>query len=477
MSAAFHHQAPQLPSAFVAQQSGVAQTNTMYACLYTKHKTQKRKIWQDGRLVLQSNSVILHDANPPPGSGDPPLGECEITTSELSVMMQDATQSLEIEKYLVQIEGLWTGRKYVTTVAKSEPPSFMKNVLTKKFQRPARKVPPPLSSRQQSWEKKRLRPLQPGELHRQYYGEMPVPQAAVVFGRQSQSSDRGLLPMLPQQPPIHETQQYPFQHSAVGGKQAQGPSVPPMVSGSQQPPMHPAFGGASGLGAPQQLPMHPAFGGATGLGAPQQLPVHPAFGDATGLGGAQQLLMHPAFGGASGLGSPQQLPLHPAFGGANQQLQSYATSNAPGSTLASRGLPPPPLAIQQQQNKNILPCDLQEQLHIKPTSVFVGNNGFDPSCYYGEDGDDDEEEASLLYSPDDEEDECSFAQSQQPQSFELTAAVAGKLGGEDMEALSDDEEFLNLFDTGTTSSMLNTNSNNEFSLPSQDDESSSDNDE
>ena len=44
-------------------------TNAVFACLYTKQKTQKRKKWQDGRLVLRGCSVALHAAAPASGLG------------------------------------------------------------------------------------------------------------------------------------------------------------------------------------------------------------------------------------------------------------------------------------------------------------------------------------------------------------------------------------------------------------------------
>lgn len=52
---------------------------TQLACLYTKHKTQKRRVWQDGRLVVTLQRATLYSATPLPGSGDPILDVCEVT--------------------------------------------------------------------------------------------------------------------------------------------------------------------------------------------------------------------------------------------------------------------------------------------------------------------------------------------------------------------------------------------------------------
>ena len=167
------------------------------ACLYTKHKTQKRKIWKDGRLVLNANSsrAILHDANPPQGSGDPSLGECEITPCQLQAILRQyhdqnsdtnvgasTTGLLETERYLVEIEGPWTNNPSVSVASALHVPkrlpngkksSTMKKVLTSKFQKPKSYVPPPPGTQRSRMEEvlaKRRRPLQPGELVARHYG-------------------------------------------------------------------------------------------------------------------------------------------------------------------------------------------------------------------------------------------------------------------------------------------------------------------
>ncbi len=162
------------------------------ACLYTKHKTQKRKVWQDGRLVLnaKSSKAILHDADPPPGSGDPSLGECEISSCQLQTILQQfngntanvgGTTMLETERYLIEIEGPWTNNNSSAIsqipkqpqVGNKNPSSSMQKLLKSKFQRPKCYVPPPpgtQNSRMQQILGKRRRPLQPGELVARHYG-------------------------------------------------------------------------------------------------------------------------------------------------------------------------------------------------------------------------------------------------------------------------------------------------------------------
>jgi hypothetical protein len=47
-----------------AMEVGVNYSTQQFCCLFTKMKTQKRKIWQDGRLVITGTSVCLYDAHP-----------------------------------------------------------------------------------------------------------------------------------------------------------------------------------------------------------------------------------------------------------------------------------------------------------------------------------------------------------------------------------------------------------------------------
>jgi len=165
--------------------------STHWACLFTKHKTQKRKVWNDGRLVLTSSRAELYNADPPPGSGDPILGECEITPNQLQTILMrhqhqhdtttnvnsPQTTTLEMERYLIEVERSWTesssslshapvDRRRTTVVSSS-----MNKLMTSKFKKPKAYVPPQVRpDRTELILGKRQRPLQPGELVELHHG-------------------------------------------------------------------------------------------------------------------------------------------------------------------------------------------------------------------------------------------------------------------------------------------------------------------
>lgn len=144
-------------------------TTTSYACLYTKHKTQKRKVWHDGRLVVQSGVAVLYEAQPVVGGGTS-LDACPVSSNALQ-----NDQLLQGEHYLITVEGPWNHEAAVvlapTTIT---TPTILPQRTWKKFQKPAFRPPPPLHSNDQQphW-KKRRRPLQPGELQQQLYSQPP----------------------------------------------------------------------------------------------------------------------------------------------------------------------------------------------------------------------------------------------------------------------------------------------------------------
>jgi hypothetical protein len=155
------------------------------ACLYTKHKTQKKKTWIDGRLVIKGTRAVLHDANPPPGSSDPALDECEITHSQYQniIQNQSAGHVLETERFLIDVEGPWVAPSATGPVnnagSMTSSSHHMQKLLQKTgFKRPNRYVPPPPHARsaRSSFDRlhnaleKRRRPLQPGELVAMHYG-------------------------------------------------------------------------------------------------------------------------------------------------------------------------------------------------------------------------------------------------------------------------------------------------------------------
>ena len=163
-----------LSTTYANQNSRSAQT--VFSCLYTHQKTQKKKRWKDGRLVLlKTGRAKLHDASPAAGSGDPPMDECEITPAQQRAILSSQETRLETERYLITAEGPWTGAPVMpsTSILQNKTASSMNKILTKKFQKPSRYVPAQASQRP-AWQErlaKRQRPLQPGELRRLHYGE------------------------------------------------------------------------------------------------------------------------------------------------------------------------------------------------------------------------------------------------------------------------------------------------------------------
>eukprot|EP00934_Nitzschia_sp_Nitz4_P000614 Nitzschia sp. Nitz4//scaffold2_size372955//139349//140530//NITZ4_000402-RA/size372955-processed-gene-0.494-mRNA-1//-1//CDS//3329546715//614//frame0 len=160
-------------------------TSAQWACLFTKHKTQKHKVWHDGRLVLQNCLATLYNANPPPGSADPVLDECEISAHQRHSLVEQHENQMETENYLIQLDGPWTPRTNTgpkPTAPASGTNSSMQKLLSRKYQKPKRFVPP---SKQptQSWQTrmvKRRRPLQPGELHLMHHGAPAPPPASLT---------------------------------------------------------------------------------------------------------------------------------------------------------------------------------------------------------------------------------------------------------------------------------------------------------
>ncbi|CAJ1946123.1 unnamed protein product [Cylindrotheca closterium] len=164
---------------------------TEFACLYTKHKNQKRKVWNDGRLVVLQSNALLHDANPVPGSSDPVLDQCELSKDQMQVLLTNREMMLEGEKFLIEVEGEWRPPSMFTSKPKFAARK-MSYSIKKKF-----KIPPPFipsSSNSQegtsSFQRKRKRLLQPGELARMHRREATTSnynvQPADAHLRQSQ---------------------------------------------------------------------------------------------------------------------------------------------------------------------------------------------------------------------------------------------------------------------------------------------------
>lgn len=228
-----------------------------FACLYTKHKTQKRKVWQDGRLVMRGSLATLHDAHPAPGAGDPVLDQRDIGPT-LTRQEQLTEHLIELEKFLVQIEGPWQPSSTTTApaaVPPAPPSAGMQKVLGKKFQKPARKVPPPPSAHVPALAKRR-RPLQPGELQRQYYGQPTYVQPAPA---PLAPPPHGLPHRPPPLAPPRAAAPSPMVH-------APPPPLPPLVEGTRPYDSHPndvGLGNQStrGLEPAATLPPNPSAPG------------------------------------------------------------------------------------------------------------------------------------------------------------------------------------------------------------------------
>jgi Protein of unknown function (DUF2439) len=163
-----------------------------FACLYTKHKTQKHKIWRDGRLLVNNYSCRLHDADPQPGSGDPMLDSCPLDGREAQAILSGQRTDMETEKFLISIDGPWKSNNSLTISNHVQLPLMttannttaatskgMAKLLQTKFREPKRAGPPPPpihhSIISHAFLAKRQRPLQPGELQNRYYGSSQPP--------------------------------------------------------------------------------------------------------------------------------------------------------------------------------------------------------------------------------------------------------------------------------------------------------------
>jgi Protein of unknown function (DUF2439) len=155
--------------------------SNQFACLFTHQKTQKRKKWRDGRFVLQSSGRgKLYDACPPPGAGNPCLAEVELQRNEINSLLQNCQTVVEAEKYLIQLEGAWTEPTNHAPEAPTGPKvsNSMQKLMSRKFRKPGSFKPPNPQLQQNGQSSnhlgKRRRPLQPGELVRQHYGDCSV---------------------------------------------------------------------------------------------------------------------------------------------------------------------------------------------------------------------------------------------------------------------------------------------------------------
>jgi hypothetical protein len=273
-SQATHAAVTQGPS-LAENQQGATAGGTFHA-LYTKHKTQKHKIWQDGRLVLTSLVILLHQANPPPGAGDPVLDTVPLAPAQIQAIRQGQLTLLETEKFLLQVEGCWKGSSSswnTASRASSAPSAAMQKLMQRKFRKPATKRPPPPQSQQPAFLQQRKRPLQPGELQRQYYGAPPPlpnppPHSSAPPGGSYPSRPRpqsppypppSRQPQTPHYPPSSRQPQHVRQHQP--DHQGFSPATPSTLDGPprEQAPPSPrptpyGFGAASPTAARDEDP-------------------------------------------------------------------------------------------------------------------------------------------------------------------------------------------------------------------------------
>jgi len=182
----------------------------LHQVLFTHQKTKKKKQWKDGRLVLIGTRCSLYDAVALPGSSGGAIDALDLNPREAQLLRQAnyLEDSIESEKFLIQVEGPWLAAPAAGGGAASngnnplwnkqqlplesrnagnnvgarvgrKPPSQsagMKRIMSNKFKVPSRVRPlHPEEKRRRalanSGMNKRNRPLQPGELERQHYGD------------------------------------------------------------------------------------------------------------------------------------------------------------------------------------------------------------------------------------------------------------------------------------------------------------------
>lgn len=223
------------------------------SCLYTKHKTQKRKVWHDGRLVcVKSRGLVslkrVVDDNVITSSSstllDDSLDQMELIPRQVQAIIDLQQDSLETEKYLITVEGPYhvapPNNKSTTTRPSSSGTSTkgllgngiirsrkrlqkhnkngLQKLMSKKFKKPAVYVPPnPNDPRtrnndpKKNWMQKRNAPLQPGDLERRYYGNGVAASSSSVASYNNHQQQQPPQPQ-PQPQPHPPYQQYQNQY-------------------------------------------------------------------------------------------------------------------------------------------------------------------------------------------------------------------------------------------------------------------------
>lgn len=168
-----------------------------FSCLYTKQKTQKRKKWLDGRVIVQKSGLVnLYGADPKVvGAGaNMTLDTVALSIEQAKLIINGIVKEIDFEKYLCEIEGEWNasnasngsgsqGASATSSIhslqkksdnsnlmarkRKSDP--GMQKLLNSKFRKPTKFIPNSSKrSSQNMAQVQRMRPLQPGEYMRQF---------------------------------------------------------------------------------------------------------------------------------------------------------------------------------------------------------------------------------------------------------------------------------------------------------------------
>ena len=223
---------------------------TYFSCLFTKHKSQKRKIWQDGKLkVSPSGSISIYDigSNIISGNDAAPVDTMCIHTSQIGTIKPGS--ELESEKFLITVEGEWRQQQNMATtstpnvtnanVAVNNNNSMkakngrdgMKKLMAHKFRKPTKFIPGQ-NSRNNHPPIVRKAPLQPGEYMQQFQGQSSnnnnMTHVQMNGGFQSYPSYNSRN--VPMSHPVHRQEQYPQEHNR---EESSIPSHPSNVQNSR----------------------------------------------------------------------------------------------------------------------------------------------------------------------------------------------------------------------------------------------------
>ncbi|GFH45473.1 hypothetical protein CTEN210_01947 [Chaetoceros tenuissimus] len=167
-----------------------------FSCLYTKHKTQKRKKWADGRVIVQKSGLVHLYANDPTvvGAGaNMILDTVALSIEQAKLIIHGTVKEIDFEKYICEIEGEWNapnasngsgsqGASVTSSIdymqkdvdnrnlmaRKRKSDSGMQKLLNSKFRKPTKFIPTSKRPSQNMVQVQRKRPLQPGEYMRQF---------------------------------------------------------------------------------------------------------------------------------------------------------------------------------------------------------------------------------------------------------------------------------------------------------------------